>query len=102
MSTPARIRWYGSAALLVVAGTVVVVLSGSVTAEAVAISLISLGLIIVMSLIFFEVGLSEDRERERERELRRPPAAPPAPPPAPPPALAERRLTPSRRRRQRG
>jgi hypothetical protein len=100
MSTPARIRWYGSAGLLVVAGTVVIVLSGSVTAEAVAISLISLGLIVVMSLIFFEVGLSEDRERERERELRQ--APPPAPPPAAPPALAARRLTPSRRRRQRG
>jgi hypothetical protein len=92
MAKAARIRWYGSAALLVVAGTVVIIASDTVTAEAVSVALISLGLIVVMSLMFFEVGLSEDRARAREDELRR--AQAPAPP--------ARRLTPSRRRRHRG
>ncbi len=92
MGRAARIRWYGSAALLVVAGTVVIVASDTVTAEAVSVSLISLGLIVVVSLMFFEVGLSEDRARERETEMRRPATEPPA----------ARRLTPSRRRRRRG
>lgn len=96
MPKAARIRWYGSAGILVLAGTVVIALSGTVTAEAVAISLISLGLIIVVSLIFYEVGLSEDRERAREVELRR------AERTLPPEVPAPRRLTPSRRRRQRG
>jgi hypothetical protein len=93
MATRARVRWYGSAGVLVVAGIVVIAASGSVLAEAVSISLVSLGLIVLISLMFFEVGLSEDRDRARETEGRRreeedTPAAP-------------RRLTPSRRRRRR-
>ncbi len=95
MATAARVRWYGSAGLLVVAGIVVILLSDTVTAEAVSIALVSLGLIIIVSLMFFEVGLSEDRARELERDLRRAEAPPP---PAPDP----RRLVPSRRRRRRG
>ncbi len=71
-----------------------IVASDTVTAEAVSIALISLGLIVVMSLMFFEVGRSEDRARAREvEEIRR--AQAPPPPPA-------RRLTPSRSRRRRG
>jgi hypothetical protein len=92
-----RIRWYGSAGLLVVAGIAVIVASDTVTAEAVSISLISLGLIIVISLMFFEVGQSEDRARAREVEETRRTQAPPQEPPPPP-----RRLTPSRSRRRRG
>ncbi|MEA2264603.1 MAG: hypothetical protein QOE27_186, partial [Solirubrobacteraceae bacterium] len=71
MATRARVRWYGSAGVLVVAGIVVIAASGSVLAEAVSISLVSLGLIVMISLMFFEVGLSEDRERARETERRR-------------------------------
>jgi membrane protein implicated in regulation of membrane protease activity len=96
MATGARVRWYGSAGLLVVAGVVVIVLSDTVTAEAVSIALVSLGLIVIVSLMFFEVGLSEDRAREREEELRRAQAPPPPAPDDP------RRLVPSRRRRRRG
>jgi membrane protein implicated in regulation of membrane protease activity len=92
MAKAARIRWYGLAAVLVVAGTLVIILSDTVTAEAVSVALISLGLIVLMSLMFFEVGLSEDKARAREDELRRAEA----------PAPAARRLAPTRRRRQRG
>lgn len=92
-----RIRWYGSAGLLVAAGIGVIVASDTVTAEAVSIGLITLGLIIIVSLMFFEVGQSEDRAREREvEELRRAQVPPPSPPAAP------RRLTPTRSRRRRG
>jgi hypothetical protein len=78
--------------VLVVAGIVVIAASGSVLAEAVSISLVSLGLIVMISLMFFEVGLSEDRERARETERRRRDEDRPPDP---------RRLTPSRRRRRR-
>ena len=46
-------------------------LLGGITGEAVAIALISLGAIAIVSLVFLEVGLSEDRERARERTQRR-------------------------------
>ncbi|HEY7966164.1 MAG TPA: hypothetical protein VID68_03990 [Solirubrobacteraceae bacterium] len=45
------------------------------TADAVALSLLAVGGIGLVSLVFLEVGLSEDHERERARRVlrRRPP-----------------------------
>jgi hypothetical protein len=60
-----RILAFGSAVGLTVAGALVGVIFGSVTGEAFAIALGSLGLIGLVSLAFYEVGLSEDRDRAR-------------------------------------
>jgi hypothetical protein len=75
MTTRARIISYGSALLLVVAGVVVLAAIGGTAAQVVASVLIGLGFIAATGLVFLEVGLSEDRERERETQAsgRRPP-----------------------------
>ena len=54
-----------------VAGALCGVLVNGVTGEVLAMALITLGLGAVVLLIFYEVGLSEDRELERERRRRR-------------------------------
>jgi hypothetical protein len=54
-----------------VAGGLVALLAGGTTAEAISLSLVSLGLIGLISLAFLEVGLSEDRDRQRERAAAR-------------------------------
>jgi hypothetical protein len=65
MSFRARILAYGSSLLLVIAGVVVLAVIGGTTAEVVALVLIGLGFVEATGLVFLEVGLSEDRERER-------------------------------------
>jgi hypothetical protein len=62
---------FGSAAALVVAGALCALLIDGLTGEVLAIALITFGLGAVVLLVFFEVGLSEDRELERERKRRR-------------------------------
>jgi fatty acid desaturase len=66
-----RAMAFGSAAVLVVAGGLSVALIGGLTGQVLAIALISVGLGGALLLLFFEVGLSEDRERAREDERRR-------------------------------
>jgi hypothetical protein len=73
MSRRARVLSFGSAILLIVLSGPIDALVGGVTGEAIAISLGSLGLIALVSLVFLEVGLSEDRERAREEAQRRKP-----------------------------
>jgi hypothetical protein len=80
-----RVLTFGSAVGLTVAGALVGVIFGSITGEAFAIALGSLGLIGLVSLAFYEVGLSEDRERARTAA-----AAPPRGP-APTPRRIPRR-----------
>jgi len=76
MSRRARIIGFGSAALLIMAGGVgAVVLSG--LASDLALGVMGLGFVLAVSLVFLEVGLSEDRERARE-EARRRKGRPPA------------------------
>jgi hypothetical protein len=58
--------------LLVIAGAVCAAVIGGETGEILALGLIGLGFVAVTSLVFLEVGLSEDRERARE-QLRRAP-----------------------------
>ena len=70
MTRRSRIVGFGSAALLVVAGAVCAAVFSPGLGEDLALVLISLGAILAVSLVFFEVGLSEDRERAREQSAR--------------------------------
>src|SRR5947209_16595826 len=76
MSRRSRIVGFGSAVLLVVAGVVCAAVIAPGLGEALALVLISLGLILAVSLVFLEFGLSEDRERAREAKLASRPARP--------------------------
>jgi hypothetical protein len=77
MTTRARIVAYGSALLLVIAGVVVLAAVGGTVAQVVAFVLVGLGFVAFTGLVFFEVGLSEDREREREQATRAGESKPP-------------------------
>jgi hypothetical protein len=73
-----RVIAFGSAAALVVAGSICAALASERAGEAIGIGLITLGLGAVVLLVFYEVGLSEEKELARE-EKRRQRAAVPAP-----------------------
>lgn len=66
-----RILLFGSAAALVVAGGACTALVGGVTGEVLTVVLISAGLAGGVLLIFYEVGLGEERELARDEERRR-------------------------------
>jgi hypothetical protein len=70
MSRRARIVAYGAAVLLIVAGAVCAAAVGGQTGEVLALVLIGLGFVALTGLVFLEVGLSEDRERERSGRAR--------------------------------
>jgi cytochrome c biogenesis protein CcdA len=89
VSKRTRLFAYGSAVILVVAGTACAAAVGGVTGQILTMALIGSGLVILTGLVFMEVGLSEDREREREARN-----ATPSPP--------RRRLEPTRMPRVRG
>jgi NADH:ubiquinone oxidoreductase subunit 6 (subunit J) len=86
-----RVLAFGSAAALVVAGSICAALVGGLTGEVLAIALITLGLGAVVLLMFLEVGLTEERELAREEKQRRQPATD-----------GERRIRPRRRPRRPG
>ena len=71
MAPRARLLAYGSAAVLVVAGALSAALISGLTGQLLTIVLLSLGLGGAVLLGFFEIGLSEDRDRAREEERRR-------------------------------
>jgi hypothetical protein len=71
-----RILAFGSAAALVAAGVACGVLVDGLTGQVLLIALILLGLGGALLLLFLEVGLSEDHEREREERQRRKAAVP--------------------------
>ena len=66
MTRTARIVAYGSVGL-VIAGAVCAGAVEGEPGEILALALIGSGLVILVGLVFMEVGVSEDRERERER-----------------------------------
>jgi hypothetical protein len=68
VSARSRLNAYGTAALAVVVGFVVAALDSGTFSDALAIVLISLGFGGALLLLFYEVGLSEDRARAREEE----------------------------------
>jgi hypothetical protein len=71
VSTRSRIIWFGSCGVLVVAGVLFEVLLGGLAGDLLAIGLLLIGLGGALLLLFYEVGLSEDRELEREDAARR-------------------------------
>jgi len=68
MTKQHRIASFGAAAALVAAGVVCAVVIGGGTGQILALVLIGLGLVLATSLVFLEVGLSEDREYRRALE----------------------------------
>jgi hypothetical protein len=88
VSRRGRIAGYGAVALLLLGGVACAELVPGGTGPLLALSLIGVALVALISLVFMEVGLSEDRERERLSEHARPPD--------------RRRLTGSRLDRRRG
>jgi hypothetical protein len=65
-----RILAFGAAAILTVAGFLSAALGG-LAGQIAGIALISLGLGGALLLVFYEVGLSEDRDRADEEKRRR-------------------------------
>jgi hypothetical protein len=66
MTKRSRIVAFGLAGLLILAGAAAAVVVGGMLGQLIALVLISIGLVLATSLVFLEVGLSEDRERARE------------------------------------
>ncbi len=71
MTRRARILAFGTAGVLVLAGLLCGALIPGLTGQILTLVLVSLGLGGAVLLVFFEIGLSEDRERAREDALRR-------------------------------
>jgi hypothetical protein len=72
VATGPRITAIGSAGALVIAGVICLAAISGTVGQLVGFVLISLGLVLATSLVFLEVGLSEDRERARaERRAER-------------------------------
>lgn len=70
VSKRSRILGFGSAAALVVLGAVGAALFTATLGQVVALVLIGVGFVLATSLVFLEVGLSEDRQLARERAAR--------------------------------
>ncbi len=68
MRRKSRILAFGGSALLVVAGVACAFAVATTVGQVVAFVAIASGFVLATSLVFLEVGLSEDRERERDRE----------------------------------
>jgi hypothetical protein len=79
MRRSATIGWLGGAATLAVAGAAVLIAAGDrPVAYGVGLGLIGLAAVAVVSLAFYAVGRSEDRDRaadDRRDVRRRPPGA---------------------------
>jgi hypothetical protein len=71
MSRRSRIAGFGSAGLLVVLGIACAVIFSGALGQNLAFVLVALGLVLATSLVFYEVGLTEDRARAREEKDRR-------------------------------
>jgi hypothetical protein len=71
-----RIAAFGSAVALIVAGALCTALIAGGTGQIVGLALAGTGAVLATGLVFFEVGLSEDRERDamlkRARRQKRP------------------------------
>ncbi|HEX6653762.1 MAG TPA: hypothetical protein VF072_13535 [Thermoleophilaceae bacterium] len=72
MSRRARILAYGAAAALTLGGIAAAV-AGGLVGQVLAIAGITFGLGGALLLVFYEVGLSEERDRARRRQRRPPP-----------------------------
>jgi hypothetical protein len=84
MTTRLRVLTFGGAGLLVVAGVACAVAIGGGAGQILAPVLVGIGFVLAVSLVFYEVGLSEDRDRVRMERSRA--------------AASGRRFTPAERR----
>jgi hypothetical protein len=66
MTGRARLALFGGSAVLVAAGIVCAVVVSGVLGAVLALILIGTGMVFATSLVFLEVGLSEDRDRARD------------------------------------
>jgi NADH:ubiquinone oxidoreductase subunit 6 (subunit J) len=71
VASRSRLIAFGSAAALVVVGATCAALAPGFAADVVGVALVTLGLGAIVLLVFYEVGLSEDRELRREERRRR-------------------------------
>jgi hypothetical protein len=67
MTRRSRVLGFGFAALLIVAGAIGIASFGGTLGQVVSMIALGLGLVLAVSLVFLEVGLSEDRERAMAR-----------------------------------
>jgi hypothetical protein len=70
MSKRSRILAFGAAAALVVLGAAGAAVFSGTLGQVVAFVLIGTGVVLATSLVFLEVGLSEDRQLAREQAAR--------------------------------
>lgn len=71
MTRRARIAWVAAVVGLVAAGAICALLFDGDVALFLTILLVSVAIVVAVALVFYEVGLSEDRERARDAERRR-------------------------------
>ncbi len=71
MARRQRIRAYGSAAGLAVLGGILGFVIPGLVGQIVRLSLVTLAMGAVLLLVFYEIGVSEDKARAREEEERR-------------------------------
>jgi hypothetical protein len=79
MAPRQRLIAYGLAGALIVAGGIAAIVLGGTTRVIVASTLATLGLGGIVLLVFYEIGLSEDRELAKEEAERRRAAPTPTP-----------------------
>lgn len=70
MSRRSRIVGFGSAGVLVVLGIVCAFAFSGGLGQNLAFTLVALGLVLGTALVFYEVGLTEDKDRAREDRKR--------------------------------
>jgi hypothetical protein len=70
LSRRSRIVGFGSAGLLVIAGIACAFAFSGELGQNLAFGLVAFGLVEGTALVFYEVGLTEDRDREREDRAR--------------------------------
>ncbi|HEY2602862.1 MAG TPA: hypothetical protein VGI67_14995 [Thermoleophilaceae bacterium] len=66
-----RIYWYGSALVMVVVGVVCGFAVPGLVGDIIRLSLITIAMGEVLLLVFYEIGLSEDRQLAKDEEERR-------------------------------
>lgn len=71
MTREQRIQWYGAAVGLMAVGVVCGFVVPGLVGDIIRLTLITLGMGWVILLVFYEIGLSEDKARAREEEERR-------------------------------
>ena len=81
MTKRGRILSYGSIVVVILLAGLCRLLFDGFAVEVAALSVMSLGLGAILLLVFYEVGLSEDKEREREEAAKRRRAPVHQPPP---------------------